>query len=623
MPNKKEDLETLISIHKYRPGSFCRKGLSLINNVIEQSLSIRRIRKIYREIPFSEDPFQFMETALKSIDISYQISHRDERAIPFSGPAIVVSNHPFGGIDGIILALALSRVRKDIKILVNYFLMNIPDMRPLFFAVDPFGKRSSIHTNMVSLGRAVRWVKKGGLLVVFPAGEVSHITWKNFKIEDPVWSDTLSRLVHITRAPVLPVYFYGRNSYAFQTAGLIHSRLRTALLPRELLKKKGAKIKLKIGNLIPYKKLREIKSPSDLTEYLRFRTYLLAASSNSNRRLISLPLRAKPCLRKMEGISLAQDTSTLAEEVASLSGENKLIETREFSVYYARSGQIPKTLQEIGRLREKTFRVVGEGTGNSIDLDRFDNIYLHLFIWNHEKNELVGANRLGPVDEILPRYGKKGLYTHTLFKYGYRLLAEMGPAMEMGRTFIRESYQKNFSPLLLLWRGIAQYVVQNPHYKILFGAVSISNEYHSYSRQLMVTFLKMNNFLPDLSRLVKPRQPFRQKKIKGLNEGKISLWGNDLEDLSSWISALEADGKGIPVLLKQYIKLSGKILCFNVDTQFGNSLDGLVMVDLTKTDRKVLERYMGQQGFMKFRGFYSNMALQQQESISIDSYAGA
>ena len=195
--------------------------------------------------------------------------------------------------------------------------------------------------------------------------------------------------------------------------------------------------------------------------------------------------------------------------------------------------------------------------------------------------------------------------------------------MEMGRTFIRESYQKNFSPLLLLWRGIAQYVVQNPHYKILFGAVSISNEYHSYSRQLMVTFLKMNNFLPDLSRLVKPRQPFRQKKIKGLNEGKISLWGNDLEDLSSWISALEADGKGIPVLLKQYIKLSGKILCFNVDTQFGNSLDGLVMVDLTKTDRKVLERYMGQQGFMKFHSFYSNMAMQQQKSISIDSYAGA
>jgi hypothetical protein len=298
----------------------------------------------------------------------------------------------------------------------------------------------------------------------------------------------------------------------------------------------------------------------------------------------------------------------MRKEVDSLPSGQKLISSNEFEVYYALAGQIPRLMKEIGRLREETFRMAGEGTGKAIDLDRFDNIYIHLFVWNRERNEVVGAYRLGASDEILAKHGKKGLYTQTLFRYHDRLLKEMGPALEMGRTFVRKEYQRSYSPLLLLWKGIGQYVVAHPRYRILFGAVSISNDYHSYSRRLMVAFLNMNRSLPDLGKMVKPRKPFRQKQVSGLH------WVNEdveegLDELSAWISGVEEDGKGVPILLKQYLKLGGKVLSFNVDKRFGNALDGLILVDLALTDHKILKRYMGDEGFNTFMNCHTEQSL--------------
>ena len=244
--------------------------------------------------------------------------------------------------------------------------------------------------------------------------------------------------------------------------------------------------------------------------------------------------------------------------------------------------------------------MAGEGTGNPIDLDRFDNIYTHLFVWNNVKNEVVGAYRLAPTDEILPKYGKKGLYTYTLFKFRDPFLVEIGPALEMGRTFVRREYQKNYSPLLLLWKGIGQYVVQHPRYKYLFGAVSISNDYQSYSRQLIAAFLKINNYSPELAKMIKPRNRFRQKRIVHLNSSLTDRHCSNIDELSSWVSRVEKDGKGVPVLLKQYLKLGGKVLSFNVDNDFGDVLDGLMLVNLTQTDPKLLKRYMGQDGLDRF-----------------------
>ncbi len=601
---KETFLAALLPMEGPRRGSIRKRSAFVANAILERMLGIHTIRGLCDAIPSSKDPFEFLTHALRLLDIRAAINDRELRAIPPSGPAIVVANHPFGGIDGIVLAATLASVRKDIKILANYFLGSIPDLRPLFLLVDPFGRKTSTSKNIGAVKRAVDWVKKGGMLIAFPSGEVSHATWRNWKVEDPPWNNTAARLVHLTKAPVLPVHFEGRNSILFQGAGLLHPLLRTVLLPRELLKKRGATIRARIGTLIPYRSLKAYENPNDLIEYLRFRTSLLALAFGKGNALIRLPVHPVRGAQKQAEIVPKQDSILLKREVESLPSCQKLAQSLEFEVFYARAGQIPRILQEIGRLREETFRLAGEGTGKAVDLDRFDNLYIHLFIWNKNKDEVVGAYRFGPTDEILPRYGKKGLYTHTLFRYEDALLREIGPALELGRTFVRKEYQRSYPPLFLLWKGIGRYVVTHPRYRQLFGAVSISNNYRSYSRQLMVAFLKMNRSLPYLQGLVRPRNPFREKQVHGLHWVESHPWEEGVDEVSAWISGVEDDGKGMPILLKQYLKLGGKVIDFNVDRSFAKALDGLIVADLTHADRKTLGRYMGDEGMESFLDYH-------------------
>jgi putative hemolysin len=572
----------------------------------EKVLSIDKIKNLHDTIPRCSNPFEFLEYTLGQLNIRYVLDEEGRRSVPESGPAIVVSNHPFGGIDGMILASALSSVRKDIKIIVNYFLESIKELNPLFFPVDPFQRKDSPFRNMEPIRKAIKWLKAGGMLVILPAGEVSHFFLKSRKVEDPPWNVAVGRLVQMTEAPVLPVYFKGRNSLLFQIAGFAHPRVRTAMLPRETLKKEGVTIKFRIGRLIPYKSLSWFRDTAKLTEYLRFRTYLLGVDEENEGSRSHANEHGRRS-SKTGPIVSPIDSILLAKEVSHLPPDQKLLTGSEFSVYYAQADQIPLILREIGRLREVTFRAVGEGTGNAIDLDRFDNIYIHLFLWNHQKREMVGAYRLGPTSDILPRHGKKGLYTSTLFKYQTRLLVKMGPALELGRSFVAASYQKDYSPLLLLWKGIGQYINRHPYYKTLFGAVSISNDYSNFSRQLMAAFLSSNSFSLDLSKMIRPRRPLGRNRAISLVKEKEDFHRNDLNEISSWISCVEADGKGVPILLKQYLKLGGKVLCFNVDRKFGNTLDGLMVVDLTQTDHKVLRRYLGEDGFQQYVAYHHRL----------------
>ncbi len=624
MTQQRETIRPLIPFQD-KSNPIRRALLKYSGSIVERFLSIDKIRKIYDALPAPQNPEHFLKLALETLNSRYLIDERDFDLIPPTGPVIIVSNHPFGGIDGIILASILYRIRKDFKILANYFLGAIPDLNPILFLVDPFGGKDSTKTNIGTLKTAVRWLKDGGMLAAFPAGEVSHFSWKKRKVEDPEWNHTIARLSHMAKAPVLPIFFQGHNSSLFQAAGLVHPLLRTLMLPRELLKKRGQEIRLKIGHPIPYKRLRLLNDPADLTAYLRFRTYLLRKAFTRSNSFLRLPLRKNRNIDKFEPIAPPEEKSALAKDVSSLPDGHHLLKSGTLSVYFARAHQMPCLLPEIGRLREETFRLAGEGTGKSIDLDRFDQDYIHLFIWNDETQEIVGAYRLGPTDEILPKKGKQGLYTHTLFKYKWTLLHGMGPALEMGRTFIRPEYQKSYSPLLLLWRGIGQFVALNPKYKTLFGPVSITNDYRTYSRQLMAAFLKANNFLPDLSRMVKPRKKFKQKSMKSLGKNYSTYWQDDIEELSSWVSGIEGDGKGVPILLKQYLKLGGKILSFNLDPDFGNALDGLIMVDLLQTETRIMRRYMGEEGYKDFMNYHRSWSSVEKDSpdSSFDTVANA
>jgi len=297
----------------------------------------------------------------------------------------------------------------------------------------------------------------------------------------------------------------------------------------------------------------------------------------------------------------------LKAEVEALPADQLLAANGPFTVHSARAGQMPWCIQEIGRLRELTFRAAGEGTGKASDIDLFDSYYLHLLVWDAKAEAIVCAYRMGLADEILARYGKRGLYTQSLFKYGARVLRTLNPAIELGRSFVRAEYQRNFAPLLLLWRGIGQFVARSPRYAVLFGPVSISNSYEPLSRRLIVDYLEANSIEAGLARHVKPRRPFRSK-AEGRDVAELSGL-RDIEELSRAIERIEPDHKGVPILLKHYLKLGGRVLGFNTDDQFGDALDGLIMVDLRASDPRMLARYMGEEGAAGFLAYHGEAAL--------------
>lgn len=553
------------------------------HGAIAKFLGFRAAERVCAEVP--EAPGASIEQrVLDRLAVTCRVADRDLEQVPRRGAVLVVANHPFGILEGAVLATLLKGTRPDVRFLANDLLASIPEIRDLLIPVDPKGARS----NARGLRNAIEFLAGGGCLVVFPAGEVSHYRWSERCVADSAWNTAMARMVEIVArrgvsVPTVPVYIHGGNSFLFHAAGVVHAGLRTALLVRELLNKRNRVVDVRIGSAIESRKLLEIPSAKERTEYLRWRTYLLANRAKYKTRT-SLPLVAWPAVGRAE-IAGATDVALMTAEVSRLV---PLVTSGDLECYMARASEIPAVLGEIGRLREITFRGVGEGTGNAIDVDRFDAHYLHLFLWSSAKREIAGAYRLVATDTT------RILYTSTLFEYGDEFLEKLGPAIELGRSFIRVEYQRGFAPLLLLWKGIGKFVADHPRYKTLFGPVSISNRYQSISRELMVTFFERHASLRGWMKLVACRNPLRRAKAK------LPAAGFDVEELSNAISDLEPDQAGIPILLRQYLRLGGKLLAFNVDPEFANALDGLILVDLTQTDRKLLERYLGKAEATRF-----------------------
>jgi putative hemolysin len=581
-----------------------RKNLfPLVKGPLEKLFNLNDLNEIYGSVATTPAGKEFVGKLLESMNVKFRASESDMLRIPKEGPLVVVANHPYGAIEGVLVVALLSAVRPDVKVMANFLLERIPQLRDFFIFVDPFGGAESKRANIKGMRQSIDHVQQGGCLVIFPAGEVAHFNLKNWTVTDPVWSDSIARIIRKTEAPVLPVFFEGYNGPMFHLMGLVHPRLRTAMLPHEMANKRDKKINIHIGNPIPFKKLAEREEDSDLMSYLRQRTYVLANRDKKEigERKSIFAFSAKKA--KMEPVIEAVPAEKMLKDLDKLL-DCRMFVNNESEVYVAPAARIPNILREIGRLREITFRESNEGTGKAIDIDKYDADYMHLFIWNAQKLEIVGAYRLGQTDLIMEKSGKKGLYTSTLFKYKTKLLEEINPALEMGRSFIRPEYQRSFSALLLLWKGIGAYVVKNPRYKILFGPVSINNEYHSVSRSLMVAFLEMNNFSKELAKLVKAKTPFKKRAIKGVDKNVQSTIVKNLDEVNSVIADVETRQKGIPVLLKQYLTMGGTLLGFNIDPDFSDVLDGLILVDLTKSETKMLERYLGEEGSASFLQFH-------------------
>ena len=540
--------------------------------------------------------------------IGIRVAATDQVRIPANGAVLVVANHPYGVLDGAILTVLLTRVRSDVKVLTNSLLGDIPELRKHCIFVDPFHTDRSIDLNRRALREALAWLQKGGMLAMFPAGEVSHWQMPTAQIADPEWNETAVRLLRRTGAAALPVYFCGHNSVGFQLMGMLHPKLRTAFLLQEFLRQKDKTVEVRVGSAIPPDSLTAIGNDREAVEYLRWRTYLLARRSKLNASW-STALRSRLASRIQLPVALGVPAEFLAEEVARIPKDRCLAESGELAVYVGTAREMPHLLHEVGRLRELTFRQVGEGTGKSRDLDPFDDYYWHIVLWHKTKQELVGAYRAGDTAEILAERGISGLYTSTLFHYDERVFQKLGPAMELGRSFVRPEYQRQYAPLLLLWKGIARMVARRPQIPVLFGAVSISNAYNEASRELIYRFFEARMHEDELAGLIEPRRPFRPAAVRRWDCRGMSQVLRDLDELSQPITDVEADGKGLPILLRQYAKVGGKLLGFNVDRKFSNVLDGLVVVDLRKTEAAVLERYMGRENAARFRLVHANALL--------------
>lgn len=573
---------------------------SAIEPALSSLLCLPRLNAIYDELKASGAD-DFCKAALDYLDIDIDVAEHELARLPREGPVIVVANHPFGGIEGLILGHLLRTVRSDVRLLANEMLKQIPDMQPLCIFVDALETKSARRTNVRALHEAIDWTRQGGCLTVFPGGEVSSWNLKARRVTDPPWKNHVASLVRRTNAQVVPLFFSGRNRALFQIAGLINARLRTVLLPRELLNKQHQDIALRIGSPIPHRRMRDFGSDDALMTYLRARAYALArtkprASLIGKRTLLARRQQpAAPAETKADTTPAA----VLEAELAALPADHKLARNRNLEVYLAEPSRVPALLQELGRLREVTFRAVGEGTGQAVDLDPFDHCYHHLVIWDGEARRLVGGYRLGPTD-LLRRREHDQLYVETLFKIRPAFFEAIAPSVELGRSFVRSEYQRGYGPLMLLWRAIGQYVSQQPRYRHLIGPVTISANYTLASQTLIVDLLSRPAFKSELARHVEPRRPFKCRHPAKRELARLGGMVEGVDHLDHLVRDIEPDGKGVPILLRQYLKLGATCVAFNRDPDFSDCLDCLCVFDVLNADPRTREKYMGRESCRRF-----------------------
>ena len=566
----------------------------LVEKLTEWATGLDKLDKFYSQRPLNCDTRSFLRFTLEVLGIDYQITKGSLAYVPEQGATVIVANHPLGGVEGIILAELLLQIRSDVQILANQYLKTVRELDELFIGVDVFDGQNAQKSNLKALRLAHNHLSKGGLLLLFPAGEVSQLDSKTQELADKEWSRSVASLIRKANPVTIPCFIAGQNSRRFYFAGKIHPLLRTLMLGRELLNKSSQSISISIGSAIHYKEITGL-TDRQIVNYLRLNTYLL-----QNRE----PLEANNQISLQPSIPITPPIPVehIEQDLNNLSAEHLMLTHQDFDVYCTKYDQIPFIMQEIGRLREVCFRKVGEGTGLMTDLDEFDRDYLHLFIWDRKARCLVGAYRLGLVDEIIQKHGITGLYCRTLFNFDLPFIDRMGKSIEMGRSFINLSYQKSMLPLMLLWKGIGSFVAKHPQYTHLFGPVSISNEYNSQSRQLLAETMTLHHYDADKAEYVSPSYPLK-RDCHGWDTSMLTTL-SDPQLLSKVIARIDG-GKSVPVLLRQYLALNGKLVSFNIDPSFHNALDGLIIVDLRDISIKTLARYMGVRQAEKYHQIHS------------------
>jgi putative hemolysin len=569
-------------------------------------LRISTLNKLYDKHK-NKDTADFLNGLLEDLQIEFEIPVEDLRRIPKNGAFITISNHPLGGVDGVLLLKLLLERRPDYKIIANFLLHRIEPLKPFIMPVNPFEDRKDLKSSTVGFMQAIRHLKNDLPLGIFPAGEVS--TYRDGKlVVDKTWEESAMKLIQRAEVPVIPIYFHAKNSRMFYLLAKLNDVFRTAKLPSEVLSQKNRVVKVRIGNPISVKAQKEHESLNDFTEFLRRKTYMLSKPyDKETKRLSDIPNAIK-IPKAPKKIAATTDQQAMIKEVDALRemGDKRLLESKNYEVFLSKKEHIPNILTELGRLREITFRAIGEGTNNATDLDRYDDYYHQMFLWDRDANRIAGAYRMGMGSEISKAYGMDGFYLNELFKFEPELHKMMSESIEMGRAFIIKEYQQKPMPLFLLWKGIVHCTLRFPEHKYLIGGVSISNKFSNFSKSLMIEFMKSNYYDPYIAQYITPKKDF---KVKLEDADKDFIFDESEADLNKFdkiIDELEPNELRLPVLIKKYVKQNAKVVAFNVDPLFNNAVDGLMYIRIAdlpeSTVKPVLEEFQAEMESKYFNG---------------------
>jgi len=551
-------------------------------------MEVMKINQV-NELFASAQPKQgtdFIDAILEGCGVKIEFDERELKNIPKTGGFIAIANHPYGGIEGLVLLRMLLTVRPDAKLMANFLLKKIPNLSDFFIAVNPF--ENIEHSSSISgLKNTLELLNEGTPIGIFPAGEVSTFKIETQEVTDRLWHPVVGKIIAKAKVPVVPIYFHGNNGLLFNLLSMIHPALRTAKLPSELFNKQGDTIKLRIGKPINIADYPQYNS-SKLLSFLRARTYALGTGLEEEKKLFN-PRNLFKIKKLPEPFAPEIDSALLEKEVEPLREDYRVWQEKNYEVFIVPTSTIPNIIREIGRLREITFREIGEGTNKSIDLDEYDIYYHHLFIWDTEAKVIVGAYRIGMGDEIFYSQGTEGFYLNELFKIKDQLMPVLKKSIELGRSFIRKEYQQKPLPLFLLWKGIFKFLIDNPRYRYMIGPVSISNSFSKFSKSLIVDYINRNHFDHEMAQWVKPRKKFKVDFSK-IDTDVLLAGEESFKILDDLISEVETRSMKVPVLLRQYIALNANIICFNIDPKFADCLDGFLVLDFQKVPAEMLEK---------------------------------
>lgn len=520
--------------------------------------------------------FDFMDEVLDYFNFNYSVSHRDRTNIPATGRVVIVANHPLGALDGLSLLKLVGEIRRDVKIVANDMLLRFDALAPLFHPVDNLSKS----THKSNVAAIVDSLKNEEAIIVFPAGEVSRI--KPNGVRDGKWNKGFLNFAQMSAAPILPIHISARNSSLFYGCSMVYKPLAGMMLAHEIFNKHEKTIRLKVGKLLPYQQLDQLPLiKSEKVKLLRRHLYGIAKGKRS------LFVTEKTIVHLQQQRTVKKELQQ--GELLGETFDGKKIILFDFQPDSA-------VMHEIGRLREVSFRQVGEGTGQGRDLDRYDRDCRHLILWDEDELEIAGAYRLAEVGRLLKQPDTRGIYSQTLFDYdNEKMQPYFEQGIELGRSFVNPKYWGKRS-LDYLWYAIGAYLNRYPNIRYLFGPVSLSNSYPDIAKAVITQFYQ--HYFPDTEDLAKAYFPYRATAGEKANANALIRGDNYKADFVALSQQLNSINVTIPTLYKQYADIceagGAPFIDFNIDSDFGYCIDGLVMVDLQQLKPAKRKRYLGE-----------------------------